>query len=63
MRRALVVTDDTANHPFLASLPPHIRRGIAAVPMLRAYARKSVWLRQFLLTYVAGVVVVGLFIF
>ena len=28
MRRALVMTDETAGHPFLASLPPHIRSEI-----------------------------------
>lgn len=26
MRRALVLTDESARHPFLASLPPHIRQ-------------------------------------
>ena len=27
MRRSLVLTDETARHPFRASLPPHVRRG------------------------------------
>ncbi len=63
MRRALVVTDDTAHHPFLASLPPHIRQGSAAVSTLRAQARSTAWVQEFLLAYIAGVVVVGLFIF
>ncbi len=26
MRRALVLGDETANHPFLKQLPPHVRR-------------------------------------
>ena len=26
MRRALVLTDETARHPFRASLPPHVVR-------------------------------------
>lgn len=26
MRRSLVLTDETARHPFRASLPPHVRR-------------------------------------
>ena len=26
MRRSLVLTDETARHPFRASLPPHARR-------------------------------------
>jgi hypothetical protein len=25
MRRHLVLSDETARHPFLASLPPHVR--------------------------------------
>jgi hypothetical protein len=25
MRRALVLTDESRSHPFLASLPPHVR--------------------------------------
>lgn len=25
MRRSLVLTDETARHPFRASLPPHVR--------------------------------------
>ena len=27
MRRSLVLTDESARHPFRASLPPHVRRG------------------------------------
>jgi hypothetical protein len=27
MRRALVLGDDAAHHPFLQSLPPHVRGG------------------------------------
>ncbi|OBX18256.1 hypothetical protein A9995_12230 [Erythrobacter sp. QSSC1-22B] len=26
MRRSLVLTDETARHPFRASLPPHVRK-------------------------------------
>ncbi|WP_454599013.1 hypothetical protein [Qipengyuania sp. SM2507] len=26
MRRSLVLTDETARHPFRASLPPHVRQ-------------------------------------
>jgi hypothetical protein len=29
MRRALVLTDEAARHPFLASLPPHVRAVVA----------------------------------
>lgn len=27
MRRSLVLGDETAHHPFLQSLPPHVRSG------------------------------------
>ena len=30
-RRALVLSDESARHPFLASLPPHVRRKVRAV--------------------------------
>ena len=62
-RRALVLTDETARHPFLASLPPHVRR-IEAVP---AEAPQG-WrfdlrdLRQFLTAYCATFVAVTAFI-
>ncbi|MEP5937520.1 MAG: hypothetical protein ABJ239_04275 [Erythrobacter sp.] len=26
MRRSLVLTDETSRHPFLAMLPPHVRK-------------------------------------
>lgn len=31
MRRSLVLTDESARHPFRASLPPHICRGVNVV--------------------------------
>ncbi len=33
MRRSLVLGDETARHPFLQSLPPHVRTG--GQPVLR----------------------------
>lgn len=62
MRRSLVLTDETARHPFLAQLPPHvrnpgrpekaaIRRGIAAQDV-----------REFLLAYCACFMAVSLYI-
>ncbi len=35
MRRTLVLTDETARHPFRASLPPHVRQGVAPRPSSR----------------------------
>ena len=61
MRRSLVLTDDAARHPFLASLPPHVRRGAEPVPARRP--RLSLHdLRDFLTAYSACFVAVSLFI-
>ncbi|WP_379921810.1 hypothetical protein [Erythrobacter sp. R86502] len=32
MRRSLVLTDETARHWFRASLPPHVKRDLIAIP-------------------------------
>ena len=51
MRRSLVLTDETARHPFRASLPPHVRelRVEARVPW-----REQLWrdMRGFAQAYV-----------
>ena len=62
MRRSLVLTDETARHPFLASLPPHIRKGGEPLRL-----RKPGWfelsdLRDFLSAYCACFIAVSLFI-
>lgn len=62
MRRALVLTDETARHPFLASLPPHVRRGTRPVP-----TRCKAWLtmqdlRDFLMAYCACFLAVSTFL-
>lgn len=62
MRRSLVLTDETARHPFLASLPPHIRSG--EMPLAVKRVRPS-WLRDlrdFLAVYSASFVAVSLYI-
>ena len=61
MRRSLVLTDDAARHPFLASLPPHVRRGTQPVRI----ARGRDWmkdLREFLMAYCACFLAVSAFI-
>ena len=62
MRRSLVLTDEMARHPFLASLAPHIRRGDAArgVPRLRPGRMQD--LREFLMAYCACFIAVSLYI-
>ncbi|HOB13751.1 MAG TPA: hypothetical protein PKN09_05875 [Novosphingobium sp.] len=62
MRRSLVITDETARHPFLASLPPHVRAS-AEPPK----ARRQAWfslndLRDFLMAYCACFLATSLYI-
>lgn len=63
MRRALVLTDERRRHPFLASLPPHVRRPIAEQPAQppKWKLTASDW-QQVATTYVAGFVAVSTFI-
>jgi hypothetical protein len=59
-RRALVLSDETARHPFLASLPPHVRR---VERDLDARSRTSgIGWRDFLTTYCACFAAVAVFI-
>ena len=57
MRRYLVLTDERARHPFLASLPPQIRRiDPAPEPKWRPFPVSGEDVRQFLLAYFAYLV-------
>lgn len=64
MRRSLVLTDETARHPFRASFPPYVRqmRNWAAEP--RVPWRHQLWtdIRGFAQTYCACLLAVGVFI-
>ena len=74
MRRALVLTDESARHPFRASLPPHVRRlvdedGASPAEWLRTLRQRDMIagiplgdVRDFLLAYCAAFVAVSLFI-
>ena len=62
MRRSLVLTDESARHPFLASLPPHIRRGSDPVPAHMPWRLDASDLRDFLLAYCACFLAVSLYI-
>lgn len=53
MRRALVVTDEAARHPFRMSLPPHLRRSVEAVPARRQWRFTTEDLKMFLMAYSA----------
>ncbi len=61
-RRSLVVTDESARHPFLMGLPPHVRRGAVAVnrPVNRGLSAQNV--KDFLIAYSACFVGVSAFI-
>ena len=62
MRRSLVLTDEMARHPFLASLAPHIRRSEAAAAKLKLRPGWMQDLREFLMAYCACFIAVSLFI-
>jgi len=65
MRRSLALCDESARHPFLASLPPHVRHVDAedAEPMARRPRRVSVQdVKEFLLAYCACFMAVSIFI-
>jgi hypothetical protein len=69
-RRALVLGDESARHPFLRSLPPHVRSAIGegpaeartdAGPFWRRAITAGDW-RDFFMAYCAAFVAVSLFI-
>ena len=59
-RRALVLSDEAARHPFLASLPPHVRR-VERDLDVRSRTSGPGW-RDFLMTYTACFAAVAVFI-
>jgi hypothetical protein len=64
MRRSLVLTDESARHPFRASLPPHWRqqRHETAEPRVPWRKQFSTDVRSFAQTYCACFVAVSVFI-
>ncbi|MDG2005259.1 MAG: hypothetical protein P8J20_18200 [Novosphingobium sp.] len=62
-RRALVLVDESAHHPFRQSLPPHIRKPAAEAERKRVWPRidLSDW-RGFFAAYCAAFLVVSIFI-
>jgi hypothetical protein len=53
MRRSLVLVDETARHPFLQTLPPHIRRSEGPRAPRPGWHLNRADLREFLLAYCA----------
>lgn len=62
MRRSLVLTDETARHPFLASLPPHVRHVEEPVPVREPWRLRAEDVRMFLLAYCACFMAMSIFI-
>ena len=65
MRRSLVLTDESARHPFRASLPPHWReqRHEEAEPRVPWRGQFLVDVRGFAQAYVACLLAVTAFIY
>ena len=62
MRRALVLTDETARHPFLAKLAPHVRRQEHSGPRGLNWRLNVQDVKDFLLAYCACFMAVSAFI-
>ena len=62
IRRALVVTDESARHPFLASLPPHVRSRDEVGPVQRTWRITTQDAKEFLMAYCACFLAVSAFI-
>lgn len=63
VRRALVLTDEKARHPFRRSLPPHVCAALITQPNPRSMRQAIVqeW-KSFIATYCAGFVAVIVFV-
>ena len=53
-RRSLVLTEESARHPFRASLPPHVKRDIHDIPAESLWRLTMEDARGFASTYVAA---------
>lgn len=62
-RRSLVLTDESARHPFLASLPPHVRAKVPAKRLRTAWAMTSEDIRGFATAYFASLAAALVFLF
>lgn len=62
MRKALVLSDESARHPFLASLPPHVRKGAEPIPARSGWVISRDDVRGFFGAYIACLLAVMIFI-
>jgi hypothetical protein len=64
MRRSLVLTDEARRHPFLASLPTHVRQiEPPAETTWRPFAVGAEDVRHFLMAYCACLLAVATYLF
>ncbi|KWV92688.1 hypothetical protein [Erythrobacter sp. YT30] len=61
-RRSLVLTDDGANHPYRASLPPHVREDLHDIPAESLWRLTKDDVRGAVTTYVAATAAIFAFI-
>lgn len=62
-RRSLVLSTESARHPFLATLPPHVRGEAPAVPLRTAWAVTREDIRGFASAYFASLAAALVFLF
>jgi hypothetical protein len=62
MRRSLVLTDESARHPFRASLPPHVRASAEPMPARPAWVITRDDVQGFVTAYFACLAAVAVFI-
>lgn len=62
-RRSLVLTDEGARHPFLATLPPHVRGERLAQPLRKAWVVTREDIRGFASAYFACLAAALVFLF
>lgn len=61
-RRSLVLTDESAHHPYRASLPPHVKRDLLPIPAESLWRLTMADVRGVASTYVATTAAVLAFI-
>jgi hypothetical protein len=62
MRRSLVLTDESARHPFRVSLPPHVKRDLYPIPAEALWRLTVEDVRGVASTYVAASLAIFAFI-
>jgi len=62
MRRSLVLTEETARHPFRATLPPRVKSELFDIPAERIWQLTVADMRGFASTYVAATAAILVFI-